>query len=57
MRVLGTQNGLGMKSRLSIDNPGVWLDSGLGSAFIVPNKGKYPLSVVSKCAVARPKWS
>jgi hypothetical protein len=31
----------GLKSRLPIDNPGAWLDSGAGWAFIVPNTAKY----------------
>jgi len=30
-------SGLGLKSRLPIDNPGVWLGSGVGRAFTVPN--------------------
>ncbi len=36
VRIMGaewTQNGLGMISRLPIDNRGVWLDSGTGWAF------------------------
>ena len=43
--------GFGLKSRLPIDNPGVWLDSGAGRAFFIPNPTKYPLSIVSECAV------
>jgi hypothetical protein len=38
--------GLGMKSRLHIDNPGVGLDSGAGWAFFRQNSAKNPLSVV-----------
>jgi hypothetical protein len=30
--------GFGMKSRLPIDNPGVWLGPGAGWAFIIPNR-------------------
>ena len=30
-------SGLGLGSRLPIDNPGVWLGSGVGWAFPIPN--------------------
>jgi hypothetical protein len=32
--------GLGMKSRLPIDDPGVWLASGAGWAFLVLNQAQ-----------------
>ena len=40
------QNGLGMKIRLPIDNHGVWLGSGAGWTFFVPNRAKDALRIV-----------